>query len=292
MKRQRTAWLFVAPATLHLLVFALIPIFASLYLSFFKWHILKPARPFVGIHNYSSTLVEPKFWNAMWNSTRYAIVSVPLGIIVALLVAVLVNQKLKGITVFRTIFYTPSITSGVATAMLWIYIYLPEHGLINSMLSALGKNNKTDFLNDPAWAMWALVFMSVWTGLGPRMVLFLAGIVGIPQTLYEAAELDGASMLRQFWSVTLPMLAPTTLFVLLTSTISAFQVFTPVYMMTKGGPLDTTDVIGYHIYWEAWSKFNVGMASAQTFLLLIVIAAIAAFQYRIMKNQLEGYSVA
>lgn len=290
MKRRSTPLWFIGPATLHLVVFALAPILYALYLSLFRWDLLKGDKPFVGAQNYAESLADSQFWNAMWNSARYALVGVPAGMAVALLVAILVNQKLRGMAVFRTLFYIPAISSGVAISMLWIYVYLPETGLINTLLGLLGFNNKTDFLNDPIWAMWALVFMSIWTGLGPRMVLFLAGLIGIPQALYEAAELDGASRWKTFWAVTLPMLTPTTLFVLVTSTISAFQVFTPVYMMTKGGPVDATDVVGYHIYTEAWRKFNVGMASAQSFILLLAIGLVAVLQHRLMKARMEAYS--
>ena len=193
---------------------------------------------------------------------------------------------------FRTLFYIPAITSGVAIAMLWIYVYLPERGAINAMLGALGFTDTTDFLNNATWAMPALIFMSAWTGLGPRMVLFMAGLVGISPTLYEAAQLDGATRIRQFWSITLPMLAPTTFFVAVTSTISALQVFTPVYMMTKGGPDGATDVVGYHIYSEAWMNFHTGLAAAKSFVLLAAIALVSAFQFRLMRKQMRGYSVA
>ncbi|MBX3118070.1 MAG: sugar ABC transporter permease [Fimbriimonadaceae bacterium] len=290
MKRSRIGYLFVAPAFVHLLVFALIPILYALYLSFFKWHILKEEKPFVGMQNYVDAVTDPPFWNAMWNSLRYTLVSVPVGLLVALLVAILVNQKMRGMTIFRTIYYIPSICSGVAIAMMWIYIYLPTNGLISGTLNAIGIKNEINLLNNVATAMWALVFMSIWTGLGPRMVLFLAGLVGIPQSLYEAAQLDGANKLREFWSITLPMLAPTTMFVVITSTISAMQIFTPVYMMTKGGPEGSTDVIGYHIYTDAWQKFHIGLASSKSFLLLIAILAVSVFQYRLMKRQMEGYS--
>jgi len=280
---------FIAPAVAHLLVFALVPIAYAFGLSFYKWDILKEQRPFVGGQNYADALGEPAFWNAMWNSTRYALVSVPLGMAVALAVAILVAQKLPGMATFRTLFYVPAISSGVAISMLWIYVYLPETGMINTMLASLGLPASTDFLNDPKWAMWALVFMSVWTGLGPRMILYLSGLLAIPPALYEAGAIDGATGWRAFWGITLPMLAPTSLFVLVTSTIAAFQVFTPVYMMTKGGPLDTTDVIGYHIYSEAWQRFHVGFASAKSFLLLVVIALASWLQFRLMRRQMEGY---
>jgi multiple sugar transport system permease protein len=295
-------YLFIGPAFLHLVLFALAPILYALYLSFFKWDILKGTKPFVGLGNYSTAASDMAFWNAMWNSARYSLVSVPLGMAVALAIALLVNQKLKGMAIFRTLFYIPAISSGVAIAMMWIYVYLPENGMINGMIGGFNKlvtsvglgslavPTGTDFLNNFGWAMWALVFMSVWTGLGPRMVLFLAGLVGIPPELYEAAALDGATKWRSFWNITLPMLVSTTFFVLVTSTISAFQVFTPVYMMTHGGPVDSTDVVGYHIYSEAWRKFHIGLASSKSFILLAAIVIVAVVQYRMMKKQMEGVS--
>lgn len=290
MSRNRPiGYAFIAPALLHLLVFALVPMGYAFYVSLHKWQIFKPEKAMVGLDNYGYALQEDAFRNAMWNSLKFALMSVPLGMFVALLVAILVNQKLRGVTVFRTLFYIPSIASGVAIAMLWIYVYLPDTGLINMTMSAFGLKS-IDFLNRPEWAMPALAFMSVWVGLGPRMVLFLAGLIGIPQSLYEAAELDGAGKLRSFWDVTLPMLIPTTLFVMVTSTIGAMQVFTPVYMMTKGGPEESTDVVGYHIYTEAWVNFNTGLASAKSFLLLAVIVVISVLQFRLTRSRMEAYS--
>lgn len=293
---------FIGPATLHLLLFAVFPLLYTLYMSLFRWNLLREEQQFIGLENYRYSLADPLFWNAMWNSTKYTLVSVPLGVAVALAVALLVSKPLRGVTLFRTIYYIPAISSGVAIAMLWIYVYLPETGLLNSLfgvwngvvsrvgLSHLSVATTTDFLKEPALALYALVFMSIWVGLGPRMVLFLAGLMGIPPSLYEAAELDGASKARTFFNVTLPMLAPTTLFVVVTSTIASFQLFTPVYMMTQGGPGDSTDVIGYHIYNEAWTKFLVGIAASKSFLLFLGILVIAAMQFRLMKGQLKSYA--
>ncbi|MBV6491070.1 MAG: Lactose transport system permease protein LacF [Fimbriimonadaceae bacterium] len=288
-RESRLGWLFVAPATLHLIVFALFPMGFALYISLFKWRLFKDSPEFVFLQNYVWSFTEGPFWSALWNSFRYTAVSVPAGMAVALGVALLVNQKLRGVTIFRTLYYIPAISSGVAVSMLWIYVFLPETGMLNLLLRMIGVRSIA-FLQDSTWAMWALAFMSIWTGLGPKMVLYLAGLVGIPQSLYEAAELDGAGKLRSFWSVTLPMLAPTTIFVLITSTIGAMQVFTPVYMMTKGGPEDSTDVVGYHIYTEAWVNFNTGLASAKSFVLLVIIGGISLLQFRLMRRQLEGYS--
>ena len=291
MRRQesRAGWLFVAPAALHLAVFALAPVGYALWVSLFDWKILTGERPFVGLGQYASVLSDGAFLNALWNSFRFAVLSVPTGMAVALGVALLVAQPLRGMAFFRTLFYVPAIGSAVAVSMLWIYVYLPEFGLINATSKMFGLASE-DFLNEPWWAMGALAFMSVWTGLGPKMVVYVAGLMAIPAALHEAASLDGASSWRRFWSVTLPQLAPTNLFVLVTSTIAAFQLFTPVYMMTKGGPLDSTDVVGYHVYTTAWHRFEVSTASAQSFVLLVVTGALAFVQFRLMRRQLGGYS--
>lgn len=305
MRRNPTVfgWTFIGPAFAHLLAFALIPMGYAFYVSLQRINLFTGDSRMVGMENYSVAFNEAAFGKALWNSFLFAIMSVPIGMAVALLIAILVSQKLRGMTFFRTVYYVPAIASGVATAMLWTYIFLPETGFINALIIKTGEaidwvggifgadpvgkseffQGKTAFLSNPTLAMPALAFMSIWTSLGPRMILFLAGLLGIPAPLYEAAALDGASSWRQFWSITLPMLTPTTLFVLVTSTIGAMQVFTPVYMMTKGGPEDATDVVGYHIFSEAWVNFNTGLASAKSFILLGIIAIISIVQLRLVK---------
>lgn len=290
-KPLSSGMLFVLPATLHLLVFAILPILYSFWVSLFDWKILRGTMPFVGLRQYADLASDHAFWNSLWNSFRFALFSVPSGMAVALIVAMLVSQQLRSMAVFRTLFYIPAVSSMVAVSMLWIYVFLPKTGLIN-MTTAMFGAQSVDFLNDPWWAMGSLAFMSVWTGLGPRMIIYVAGLLSVPPSLYEAAELDGAKAWAKFWNVTWPMLAPTNLFVFITGTIAAFQLFTPVYMMTKGGPLDSTDVAGYHIYIEAWRKFHVSTAAAQSFVLLAVIGLMAFLQFRIMRRQLEGYSAA
>ena len=297
-RENRSGWLFVAPATLHLVLFAILPIGFTLYLSLFRWKLYQPSKTFLGLQNYLYSFRDAAFLNALGNSLKYALVAVPSGVIVALAVAILLNQKIRMSAFFRTIYYLPAISSGVAISMIWIYIFLPETGLINSMLISLSHflsrfthrefYDGVDFLGKSETALWSLAFMSIWIGLGPKVVLFLAGLIGVPQTLYEAAMLDGASGWQSFRRITLPMIVPTSLFVVVTSTISAIQVFTPVYMMTKGGPEDSTDVVGFHIYNEAWTSFNTGLASAKSFILFVLIACVALVQFRMTRRQLEG----
>jgi multiple sugar transport system permease protein len=301
MERHRDNWrgyLFVAPATLYLAVFAFFPMVFAAWMSLHRWHLLKEEHPFVGLANFITLAQDPFFRNAVKNTLLYVLVSVPLGVISALAVAVLVAQPLRGVRFFRTLYYIPAVSSQVALSMLWIWILLPgERGLINYLLGQLnrlpgvGLPVDTHFLGQPGWAMAALVAMSLWIGLGPRMIIFLAGLQSIPETLYEAASLDGCSGWQRFRHVTLPLLAPTLLFVTVTTTIAAFQLFTPVYMMTRGGPRRSTDVMLYHIYKEAWLKFELGMASAMSYVLFAMILLVALVQFRIMRRGLEQETV-
>lgn len=290
---NRIGWLFVLPSFLHLAIFVLFPIGFAFYLSLHRWDVLKREKPFIGLENYAHLLRDPLFRNALWNSTYYAVVSVPLGMLVALAVAVLVHQQLRGVNFFRTVYYLPAVSSAVAISMVWTFLYLPEHGLLDWTLGALGLHGlaQTDWLQSTVWAMPALIFMSLWTGLGPRMVLFLAGLAGIPDALYEAAAVDGAGRWAAFRHITVPMLLPTTFFILVTSSIGAFQVFTPIYMMTKGGPVRHTDVVGYHIYNQAWRQFHMGMASAQSYVLFLLILAVTIVQFNVVNRRLEAYSL-
>jgi len=282
---------------MYLAVFSLLPIVLAGYMSLHRWHLLKPDKPFIGLGNYRAMFADPFFRNAIGNSFTYALACVPLGVITSLAVAMLVSRPLRGVGIFRTLFYIPGVCSQVALSMVLIWILMPEQGLINylvgqlnGLIHAFGVQasipTSTDFLHEPVWAMAALVAMSLWVGLGPRMIIFVAGLQSIPEETYEAAALDGCTGGRRFWYITLPLLAPTTLFVTVTTTIGAFQLFTPVYVITKGGPQRTTDVVLYHVFKEAWQNFELGMASAQSYVLFAMIVVIAAVQLWIMRRGL------
>jgi multiple sugar transport system permease protein len=290
---RSVGWLFVLPSFLHLCVFVLFPIGFAFYLSLHRWDVLKADKPFVGLANYAQLLRDPLFWNALKNSTYYTLVSVPLGMALALAVAVLVHQKLRLAYFFRTLYYLPAVSSAVAISMVWTFLYLPESGLLAWAFRSAGLIglSQVDWLQSTTWAMPALIFMSLWIGLGPRMVLFLAGLAGIPESLYEAASVDGAGRWALFRHITFPLLLPTTFFILVTSSISAFQVFTPIYMMTKGGPVRHTDVVGYHIYNQAWRQFHMGMASAQSYALFLLILAVTIVQFKVVQKRMEEYSL-
>ncbi len=277
-------YLFVAPATIYLAIFAALPMVIAGWMSLHRWHLLKDERPFVGLGNFARALADPFFQNAMWNTLVYVAFAVPLGVVAALAVALLVAQPLRAAGFFRTLYYLPAVSSQVALSMVWIWILLPEVGLINSAMKLLRYEGATDFLAEPGYAMAALVAMSLWIGLGPRMIIFVAGIQAIPDVLYEAAAVDGCTAWQRFRHVTLPLLAPTTLFVAITTTIASFQLFTPVYVMTRGGPQRSTDVVAYHIFSEAWQKFEVGTASAMSYLLFALILIASLVQLVILRR--------
>lgn len=249
---------------------------------------MKGTIQYVGFSQYQSLATNAQFWGSVVNSLLYTALSVPLGMAVSIVVALLVSQPIKGANLFRTLYFIPSVCSTVAVSMMWIYIYLPQTGMINSLTKLFGLKD-IDFLNDVSWALPALAFMSVWTNLGPRMIIYVAGLLSVPPAQYEAAQLDGAGAWTRFWKVSWPALAPTNAFVLLTGTIASLQLFTPVYMMTKGGPLYSTDVVGYHIFVEAWKKFHLSTASAQSFVLLAVVALCSWMQWKLFRKQSESY---
>lgn len=292
--QRRQAWigsLFVFPATLHLLIFAIFPIIAALIISLTNANLLSGANQFIGLENYRFSFLQASFRQAASNTLLFSVLSVVLGTITSLIVALGFVRPIRGLGFLKAVYYLPSISSGVAISMLFTYVYLPQNGLIATVFGWFHLPTTIDYLHDARFAMLALVGMSVVTGLGPKMILFLAGLLAIPRELHEAASMDGAGSFSQLMKVTLPMLAPTTLFVVVTSTIGAMQIFTPVYMMTKGGPDGHTDVIGYHIYTESWVDFHIGLAAAKAFLLFIALSMLAWAQFKLMKGgNAEAYS--
>jgi multiple sugar transport system permease protein len=285
---QREGYVFILPSLLHLLVFFLIPLGFSLWLSFHDWRGLTTRGiPFVGLENYAFMLGDTRWWNAVKNTLVYTFLSVPLGMALSLLVAVVMNQKIPGVYAFRATFFLPVVTSWVAVSVVWLWILDGRLGLLNYALSLVGLEGP-DWLADPRTALLALVLISVWKGLGFQMVIWLAGLQSIPKELYEAAIVDGANRVQQFRFVTLPMLAPTTFFLLITGVIGSFQVFTPVFVLTKGGPLGSTDVAVYRIYERAFVNFDFGYASALAWVLFAFIFAATLVQLYYMRRNLGG----
>ena len=275
-KEEFEFYVGISPWVIGFLCFTGGPILVSFLASFTEWSLLSPPK-WIGLANYIDLMPKDKaVLVALGNTAYYTVFSVPLGIILSLCVAILVNQEVPGTNVFRTLFYLPAVTSGVAMALLWMWLLNPEFGLINLGLSLIGIEGP-DWLFDAAWAKPALILMSL-TGIGTSMVTILAGLQGMPQHLYDAAKIDGASQWQEFWNITMPMLSPTIFFILVTSTIGSFQTFTTVYVMTGGGPGWATLMYGLHLYNNAFKYLKMGYASALAWVLFAVILMLTVVQ--------------
>lgn len=277
-KKSIIPLLFISPWVIGLLVFTMGPLIMSLIMSFFNWPVIgKPE--FIGFGNYIQMFTkDAQFGKSIWITVKFALIFVPLNIIVSLILAVLISQPVKGVGVFRTIFYLPSVVSGVAVSIIWGWILNSEYGLLNYLLSLLGIEGPR-WLSSPSWALIAMVIASVW-GLGTLMLIFYTGLKNIPIELYEAASIDGASPIRRFFSITLPMLSPTILFNVITSTIGALQQLTLALLLTNGGPSKSTYFYGMFVYNNAFKHFKLGYASANAWFMFIVILALTALIFK------------
>lgn len=270
-------YLFVTPLLLGLLVFTLGPVLQSLYISFTRYDIFTPST-FVGLRNYKALLADRLFWQSLKITTLYAVVSVPLHLSLGLAVALLMNSKVRGITLFRTIYYLPAVVSGVAASLLWVWIFNPSYGLANVALKAVGLPPQR-WLTDPATALPSLIFMSLW-GIGGGMVIYLAGLQGVPGHLYESASLDGANALQQFRHVTLPMLTPVIFYNLVMGLIGSFQIFTQAFVMTSGGPANATLFYVLYLFRQAFNYFHMGYASAMAWVLFAIILVLTLLVFK------------
>lgn len=276
---------FLLPSFILLIVFVMMPLVFSLFLSAHQWDIINSSKPFVGLQNYWRLLNDPQFWNAFWNTALFTL-QVPIGMFLSLMVALLMSQKLKWVSLLRTIYFLPSVTSFVAIALVWQWMYHPQFGLANYLLDFIGLG-PYPWLTNPGLALVSVMIMTIWMGIGYQMVIFLAGLQGIPEYLYEAATIDGATTFQRFWHITIPQLMPTTFFVLVTSVIGSFQVFAPIFVMTEGGPARSTDVLMYHIYQNAWEYLRMGEASAMSWVLFLIILVATYLQFRLLGRQVE-----
>lgn len=270
-------FLFTTPWLVGFVLFTAGPMLISLYLSFTKYDL--SSLEFVGAKNYRKLLFdEPLFWKSLQVTVVYALVSVPLGIVGSLALAILLNQKVRGQRLFRTMAYLPSLVPAVASSLLWMWIYNSEYGLLNYILGFFGFGG-AEWLSDEKFALWALILMSLWGIGGGRMVIFLAGLQGISETYYEAARIDGASGWQQFRYVTIPQLSPVIFFNLILGIISAFQVFTQAYVMTGGGPNNATLFYALNIFRNAFEYFKLGKASAMAWIMFIILLILTAIQF-------------
>lgn len=283
-----SAWIFLAPALLLISLFFFLPVAAALFLSFTDFDIyalgdLQKLR-FIGLDNYARLLNSPLFWTAMGNTLYFVVVGGPLSVALSLSAALLVNARLTRYpSIFRSAFFLPVVTTLVAVAVVWRYIYHPRYGLFNYVLSWLGIA-PIDWLGDPYWAMPALILMAIWKNFGFNMIIFIAGLQNIPPQLYEAARIDGAGAWAQFHHITLPMLGPTFLFVALMTMIGYCQVFAEPYVMTQGGPVNSTLSIVLLMYEEGFRWWNMGYASAAAFLLFALILSASLLQFKLRRR--------
>ncbi|GAB2806114.1 carbohydrate ABC transporter permease [Dyella kyungheensis] len=285
MNRQRAAWWFLAPALVVLGIFFLLPVVAALGLSLTDYDLYALADirhlRFVALDNYWDLLHQHKFWSALGHTFYFVLVGVPLSIMVSLGAALLLNSPLVRFkTVFRTALFAPVVTTVVAVAVVWRYIFNTKYGLLNYVLGEVGIH-PIDWLGDPHWAMPSIIVFAVWKNFGYNMIIFLAGLQAIPKDLYEAARIDGASALQQFRHITLPMLGPTLLMVGILTVSGYFQLFAEPYVMTEGGPLQSTTSVLYLMYDEGFKWWNFGAASAVAFLLFVIMFVVTAVMLRL-----------
>jgi multiple sugar transport system permease protein len=272
-----TFYLVVAPWVIGFLLFTVVPILYSVYISFTKWTMLTSPH-WVGLKNFREMYHDPDVRHSLWVTTKYSVVSVPLRLSIALFLAILLNEATKLVGFFRTAFYLPGVVASVAVAVLWQWIFNPRFGPFNALLKLFGVQGPNWF-NDPRWALWALVIMSAW-GVGGEMLIFLAGLKGIPPILYEAAEIDGAGRLQRFLRITLPILSPTIFFNLVMTVIGSFQTFDSAFVISTarggaiGSPLKSTLFYMMYLYQKAFSDLRMGYASAMAWLLFVVIVAV------------------
>jgi multiple sugar transport system permease protein len=282
---RRGRWLgyiYGGPVILAFLLFNLYPMALGLYLSFTSWDILRPPT-FIGLRNWVDLLSDDLLLRALLQTLYYAVASVAGATVLSLALALLLNQRLKTIGFYRTFFFLPAVTSLVAIAMVWRWIYNTEFGVLNAFLGSLGIN-PVNWLGDPVLAMPAVILMSIWRSAGFNTVLFLAGLQGVPQEYYEAAEIDGASRWDRFRHVTLPLVSPTTFFVVVNGLIGSWQVFDQVYILTRGGPQLSTITVVYLIYSNGFEWYKTGYASAMAYGLFLILIALTALQFIFQKR--------
>ena len=276
-RRNITGYLFIMPFILGFVLWFLIPALTAVWLTFTDWNLIRPPR-YVGFDNFVRLWSDKLFWQSLKVTTLYTMASVPLGLVLALLLALLINTKVRGIAFFRTVYYLPSIVPAVASAVLWAWIFNTEFGLFNAVLRTFGVP-RVAWLQDPTYALWALIMMSLWA-LGGAMIIYLAGLQGIPKTFYEAAEIDGAGRLRQLLNVTLPLLSPVIFFNLIMSIIGTFQVFTAGFLITDGGPQNATLFYVLYLYRNGFQYLDMGYSAALAWVLFLIILGLTALIFR------------
>ena len=291
LRRQETiaGYLFLLPNLIGFLIFSLIPIIATFGLTLTDWNLIGE-RTFVGLANYQKLVVDKLFWRTAKTTIADTLGAVPIGVFIAFWLALLLNRKMRGVVFFRTVFFLPHVTLTVAVAIVWAWIYHPEMGLVNYGLGLIGIDGPR-WLQSTTWAMPAIIIMSNWKGIGYAMLIFLAGLQAIPQELLEAATIDGASPFQRLRHIVLPLIAPTTFFILVTSFIGAMQAFDQFYVMTAGGPAYSTTTLVMYIFQNGFEWFQMGYAATVAVVLFACIFVITAVQWKLAKSWAYGHEV-
>jgi len=288
-KKQRALLMFILPGLALLVLFIIVPFFTSFGLSFTNQRILsRTATRFVGLSNYERLFRDDLFFKGLTNNMIFAVIVVPIQMILALGMAMIVNKNLKGVKIFRTAYFMPTVTTMVVVSVVWSFMYNPQ-GLINNFMQAItfGRWETVDFLKNSSWAFPSIMLMSIWQGAGFQMLIFLAGLQEIPKMLYEASMIDGANKWKQFMHITLPQLKNTTTFVLISTTILALRLFDQIKIMTNGGPSNSTYTVILHLYNSGFTKQKVGYASAVTVIFFLIVLVISILQRVALREERE-----
>ncbi|MEV0407321.1 sugar ABC transporter permease [Actinoallomurus sp. NPDC050550] len=277
-RSDRYAYLFIAPSLLGVCGFLLLPLLIVLGVSLFHWELLSEPS-FAGLANYRRLAGDGATWHAVWLTVLFVLLCIPLQTVLALLLALLLNQRIRGVRFFRALFVVPWMATPIVMGLVWTWIFDPRDGALNQLLHQVGVSGP-NWLTDPTWALPSVALVNVWQYTGYTMLFFLAGLQGIPQELYDAAATDGANPVQRFFRITLPLLNPTMFFVTVTNLVGAFQVFDTVYAMTDGGPSHSTEVLNFRIFETAFRQFDFGYASTLATLLFVLILAVTLVQVR------------
>jgi len=279
-------YLYILPTFFFLFVFTHYPILKTFYMSLFKWNLATPKREYVGLSNYGQAWSTPLFWQVLQNNILFALGTVPLTLALALALALLINQKIRGLAIYRALLFYPTMIPMAAAAMIWLWILTPNYGLLNYYGKWIGLPD-IHWLGHSRLALWALVLVGVWKRVGYYMVIYLAGLQVIPEHLYEAATIEGASPWHRFWRVTFPLLSPTTFFVGIMAVIDSFQAIDQVYLMTAGGPGNVTNLLIFYIYQNAFRFFDFGYASAVSGVLFLILLGLTVLAFRTLHRRVH-----
>jgi len=280
-----TGWLFILPVLIGFAVFIVFSVIYSMIISFTEWDLLTP-QVFVGFDNYVKIFKDERFWQVLYNTAYFVVGIVPTVLILSMLLAIGLNGKVNKLTnFFKLSFFAPSITSTIAIGMIWLWIFNPTNGILNTLLYSMGFSNVPQWLQSPVWAKPALIIMRVWQMCGYYMLMFLAGLQTIPVTLYEAAEVDGARRWKKFRYITVPMLSNTTFFITIMLIIEAFNIFEAIFVMTEGRPAGTTNTLLYYIYYNGFQTFRMGYASALAWIMFVILFVLTLIQFKLRSKK-------